>query len=78
MITSLGIQDLLIGGISTVMGLFVLAIALGNWDWFYQLRLARRIELAYGRPGARLYYAGLSLLLVALGLAIAMGLIPHR
>ena len=78
MITSLRTQDLMVGSTAVMIGLLGLAVALGNWDWFYQLRLARRIQLAWGRRTARVYYAVLGLLLIALGAAIMLGRIPHR
>ncbi len=78
MLTDLRVQDLLVGGIATVTGLLSLAVALGNWSWFYQLRLARRIESSWGRGKARMHYAVLGLMLIALGVAIMTGRSPHR
>jgi hypothetical protein len=78
LITTLRAQDLLVGGISIVLGLVCLAVAVGNWDWFYQLRLARRIQSAWGRRGARIYYAVLGAALITLGAAIMSGWVLHR
>jgi hypothetical protein len=78
MITSLRAQDLLVGSVAIVIGLLSLAVAVINWSWFYQLRLARRCESRWGRRGARVYYFILGSLLILLGLAIALGRIPHR
>jgi hypothetical protein len=66
--------DLLVGGLSTVLGAVGLAAAAGNWNWFYQLRIAQWMETNWGRGSARAYYAILGLLLIALGLAIMSGM----
>ena len=59
-------------------GLFSLAGALFDWEWFMTHYKAAVFVRLLGRVGARLLYAFLGLCLVALGLAAAFGLIPPR
>ena len=72
------LEDLLVGGVSMVIGGVALAAAIGSWEWFYQLRIAQRIESAWGRGLARLYYAVVGCLLIVLGAAIMWGFKPIR
>jgi small neutral amino acid transporter SnatA (MarC family) len=64
--------------LSILGGLFSLAGALLDWEWFMTHHKAAVFVRLLGRGGARLLYAFLGLSLVALGLAGAFELIPPR
>ena len=59
-------------------GLFSFAGAVFDWEWFMTNYKAAVFVRILGRNGARLLYALLGLVLVALGLGGAFGLIPPR
>lgn len=48
-------------------GAFSLAGAIFNWDWFMNSRRARFFAKILGLNGARIFYAGLGILLIGLG-----------
>jgi hypothetical protein len=56
-------------------GLFSLAGAIFNWDWFMTHRRAAIFVRFLGRGGARFFYAVLGLFLAGVGLAGAFGFI---
>jgi len=56
-------------------GLFSFAGAVFDWDWFMTHYRARPFVRLLGRNGARILYALLGVLLAALGLAGAFGLL---
>jgi small neutral amino acid transporter SnatA (MarC family) len=64
--------------LSVFGGLFSLAGAVLDWEWFITNYRAAVFVRILGRSGARLFYALLGLSLTALGLAGAFGLIPPR
>lgn len=68
----------LFGGVSIGLGLVALVASLSNYPWFFELAKVRALETLLGRRGARWTCVALGLLLVALGAAIALGLIPNR
>ena len=70
--------DHFVGTVAIACGLFVMLAAALNWDWCYRLRIARWIEKRFGRGCARGFYATLGILLIALGIAIALGFGPNR
>ncbi len=49
-------------------GGFSLAGAIFDWDWFMNNRRARLFVNLFGRTGARIFYAGLGIFLIGLGL----------
>ena len=59
-------------------GLFSLTGAILDWEWFMTNYKAAVFVRILGRNGARLLYALLGLVLVALGFGGAFGLIPPR
>lgn len=71
-------QDVFVGTVAIGIGLFALASAAFNWDWSYQLWKARWVEARFGRRGARIFYAILGTVMIALGLALAGGFGPNR
>ena len=74
----MALQDVFVGTVAVSVGLLALTSAIGNWDWPYRLGMARRVESRFGRRGARIFYAILGALLVALGVAIALGFGPNK
>jgi len=64
--------------LSVFAGLFSLAGALLDWEWFMTNYKAAVLVRILGRSRARLFYALLGLSLTALGFAGAFGLIPPR
>ena len=59
-------------------GLFSLAGAILDWEWFMTNYRAAVFVRILGRCGARLLYAVLGLVLAGLGFGGAFGLIPPR
>lgn len=57
-------------------GLFSFAGAVFDWEWFMTHRKAALFVRLLGRSGARVLYALLGILLAALGMAGAFGLLP--
>ncbi len=58
-------------------GLFSLAGAVFDWDWFINSRKARLWVRLFGRGGARIFYALLGLGIAGLGVALATGLLEN-
>jgi small neutral amino acid transporter SnatA (MarC family) len=48
-------------------GIFVIAAALLDWDWFFRDYRAKFFVDIFGRNGARLFYCILGIVLLALG-----------
>ena len=74
----MNVQDIFVGSVAIALGGSALLVAITNWGLPYRLRVAHRIERAYGRRTARLFYAGLGIVLLLLGTAIALGFGPNR
>ena len=65
------------GSIAIVFGLFTICAAALDWEWFMNHRKARFLIGFIGRPGARVFYTLLGLvLIVGGGLAIG-GMVPR-
>ncbi len=58
-----------------LVGLFSFAGAVFDWEWFMTHSRAALFVRLFGRTGARLVYALLGILLAALGLGAAFGLL---
>ena len=56
-------------------GLFSIAGAFFNWDFFINSRKAQLVVAIFGRTGARIFYGALGLAIVVLGALIAMGIL---
>jgi hypothetical protein len=65
--TSPYFQLLLFGG----AGLFTIAGAIFNWDWFMNDYRARFFVKIFGRDGARIFYVILGLVIIVLGVFVA-------
>ncbi len=57
-------------------GLFSIAGAILDWEWFMTSRRAAMFVRLLGRTGARIFYALLGLFLVGVGAAGGLGCIP--
>ena len=66
---------LILGILLAVAGLYTLAGAIGNWDWFMESRKANRWVKLIGRNNARIFYIILGTFLILLGLFFALGII---
>lgn len=63
-------QDMFVAGVAFAIGLFALSGAVLNWDWYYQLEKAQRIESRWGRGAARGFYTAVGMALIGLALVI--------
>lgn len=50
-----------------LVGLFVIAAAAGNWNWYFEHPKARYFVNRFGRQGARVFYLGMGSVLIFLG-----------
>jgi small neutral amino acid transporter SnatA (MarC family) len=57
-------------------GLFSLAGAVFNWNFFMNHRKAQSVARLLGRNGTRVFYALLGLVIAGVGAAMAAGVIP--
>lgn len=70
--------DILVGAVTIALGAFTMSAALFNWEWYYQRRRSLWLQSLLGRPGTRLFYGVLGMVLIVLGGAIAMGFVANR
>jgi len=54
--------------VAVAVGCFALGGAIWNWNWFYHLRPAPLFVNAFGRTGARVFYAIIGICMILLGL----------
>ena len=52
------------------VGIFSLAGAVFDWDFFFNARKSRRIVNIIGRKGARIFYGILGVFIIAMGVAV--------
>ncbi|MCA9178252.1 MAG: immunity 17 family protein [Planctomycetales bacterium] len=64
-------QDLFVATVAVGVALFLLGSAVLDWEWAYQLEKADKIASRWGRPAARIFYAVVGLVLLALAWTIA-------
>lgn len=57
-------------------GIFSIAGALFNWDWFMNNTRARGIVSLLGREGARIFYGLIGTFLLILGILMTLGGLP--
>jgi len=57
-------------------GIFCLASAIANWNWFMEHRKARVVVKILGRTGARVLYSIVGLFLFGFGILMATGFLP--
>ena len=70
----MNVQDVFVGAVSCVLGGGAVAIAVFNWEWFYQLKKSQWLESRCGRIGARMTFASLGVFLIVLGITVASGI----
>ncbi|HEY5931003.1 MAG TPA: immunity 17 family protein [Burkholderiales bacterium] len=51
-----------------LVGVFVIAAAMLDWNWFFEHPKAKFFVDHFGRGGARVFYAGLGCALIILGI----------
>ena len=66
-----------IGLLIVAAGVFAIAGAVCNWEWFMNARKARGMVKLLTRNGARIFYAVLGLVLVVLGILITAGILTN-
>lgn len=59
-------------------GIFSIAGAALDWDWFINSRKARLLVSLFGRNGARIFYGLLGAVITVLGLLITLGVIEGK
>ena len=59
------VMHYIIQGIFVVVGLLAILASIFNWDWFFQSQNTQFIVHNVGRKQARMFYALLSLLMIA-------------
>jgi hypothetical protein len=74
----MNLEELFVGVVAVVLGLVGIVAAIGNWDHWYRFSKIRWIESIGGRRCARALYALLGIVLIALGVAIALGFGPNK
>ncbi|KPK77484.1 MAG: hypothetical protein AMJ79_03020 [Phycisphaerae bacterium SM23_30] len=67
-----------VGFFLIALGLFGLAGAAFNWNWFMQSRKARFLTTMMGRSGARVFYMLLGAFIVTMGILILVGAIQLK
>jgi hypothetical protein len=65
--------DLLVGGISILLGSACLVVSVAPLEWLYQLPKVQWIERKGGRVAARVFYGVLGCALIAWGAIVASG-----
>ncbi len=69
-------EQFFVGGVAAVLGLLALWASVHNHDRYYQLPKIRWMEDRWGRTTARMAYAILGVVLLALGAYVSLGM--HR
>lgn len=59
-------------------GIFSIAGAALDWDWFITSRKARLFVSLFGRDGARIFYGLLGTVVTVIGLLITLGVIEGK
>ena len=65
------------GWVIAATGLFSVAGAALDWDWFMNHRKAQRLVRLFGRGGARAVYAALGAGLLVAGVLMGLGIIEE-
>ena len=66
-------QDVFMAGLALLLALLAIGAAMHNRDRYYRLPKVRWIDQRWGRGVARVVYAVMGLLLLALGILIMSG-----
>ena len=62
------------GFVLVALGALPLFGGLFDWDWYMNLRRARRMTRLIGRTGARILYMGIGAVLIGMGFLIVFNL----
>ncbi len=57
--------------IMALIGVYCIAAAFCNWDWFFTNRRARGLVRLFGRNGARIFYGALGVVIIVLSIIAA-------
>jgi hypothetical protein len=71
-------MDTLLPWIFVAVGLFSLAGAIGDWEWFFGHRKAAFFVRLLGRTGGRIVYLVLGATLVTIGVLLIAGVLTMR
>ncbi len=66
-------QDVFVGLVGIALGIAAFLAAVCNWDGAYRLWAARFVEKRTNRTGARIFYAILGIVLIAIGCLVMTG-----
>lgn len=61
------------GFLFAIAGLFALAVAVCNWNWFFRRQQSQALVIIFGRDGARLVYGVVGTAVLLLGMMHALG-----
>lgn len=70
-----GVDEIIIGVMVMLIGLFPIAGAYFNWNWFMESSRARLFVTMLGRGGARVVYSLIGIILLLMGLFMIIGII---
>ena len=72
----MGYADLFVGTVSIVLGATALWSALFSADSLFHLPTAKSLQRRWGEKGARILFAVVGIVLVAMGIAVIAGFSP--
>lgn len=67
------LHDVVVGAVSSALGLFLLLGALLNSRWLMSLRRPSMLTESIGQPAARAVLGLVGVAMIALGIAVALG-----
>ncbi|MCC7012787.1 MAG: immunity 17 family protein [Planctomycetes bacterium] len=65
-------EEIWLALIVIAVGAFSLLCAIKDWDWFILSAKAKLVVLLLGRKGARIFYAVLGIVLIAMGVIVLL------
>ena len=71
------LADIFVGSVALILGAASLSVALFNLEAVFQLPKAEALQKRFGRSGARVCFAVIGLILVALGCVTLAGFAPN-
>ncbi|MGB7329009.1 MAG: hypothetical protein WBD31_29280 [Rubripirellula sp.] len=66
----------LVGGLSVLMSMMAMFIAVGPWDQPYQLKTIHAIQHRFGKLAARIVWVAIAIAAMDAGIAILSGMRP--
>ncbi len=70
------LDEIFVGSLAVFFSLIGFSIGVGPWNAPYQLRTFQRVTQRYGKSKARVLWILISLVFLALGLSVLLGLRP--